>query len=134
MTEKTQIASALASAFLDLSANPKIVTVEITGLGPIGLREISLKTRDDWLEKVKANEDQTIYLLQNSVCEPDTGELVLKQLSVEDLGGLPAHVVNQIVTEINQLNGFKTKDQIAAEKAKNDGDSEQLKNSEANQN
>lgn len=134
MSEKNTINSALATAFLAMVDHPKIATVQIDGLGPIGIREMNLKTRDEWLEKTeKDKKNQTIFLLQSSVCEPETGELVLNQLTVEQLQGLPMNVINSIVTEINQLNGFKTKEQIEAEKAQNGGDSEQLKNSETNQ-
>lgn len=134
MVEKNQLASALATAFLTMVDHPKIITVDIAGLGSVGIRELNLKTRDEWLEKMKTdNGHQTIFLLQSSVCEPETGELVLNQLTVEQLQGLPVQVVNSIVTEINQLNGFKTKEQIEAEQSKNGGESEQLKNSETNQ-
>jgi len=114
----------LAASFVALSSAPKIEVHHINGLGEVGLKELTIENRDIWLKAQKENNNATIVLLQCTVCEPETGELVLKQLSVDDLSQLPMSVVNNIVELVFKQNGIKT----AKEQ-----DNEELKNSEANQ-
>lgn len=122
--EKSLIATGLAASFLAIANSPKIEVFNIDGLGQIGLKQLTIENRDTWLKAQKDNDNATIVLLQCTVCEPETGELVLKQLSVDELRQLPMSVVNEIVEKVFDQNGIKTsKDKADAE----------LKNSEANQ-
>lgn len=127
MTAKNKkvVESALALAFLNIADNRQIETHEIDGLGKIGLKELSVGLRDEW-SKIK--DDSIIWLVQNTVCDPESGEFVLKQIEVARLKELPSKIIDGVVDLVFKQNGFKvaTKKEVRME-------SQELKNSEANQ-
>lgn len=119
----------LVDSFLNLAENPAIqVHEDIVELGRIGTQAMSIEDRDQWLTLQKENyASATVVLIQNSVCDPDSGELVLKQVDAEKLKKLPAIVSDKLVKKIFAQNGIKTK----ADELK-EGENE-LKNSETTQ-
>ena len=126
MAVKTQknVTPVLAAAFLKIADNREIEIHEIEGLGKIGIKRLSIGARDSWLEQTN---DSQIYLLQRTVCDPETGELVLDKIDVERLKDLPVDVAENIGMLILKQNGFKTV-------KSNSSESEEIKNSEASLN
>lgn len=119
------VATALATAFLNLTEEKVIETHQIDGLGEIGLLQLSLSAQQQWSS---AKEGMgSIVLLKNTVCDPATGDLVLKGIEDAKLQQLPIKIVNEIVKKVFKQNGILTKTD------KNE-ESEELKNSTADQN
>lgn len=115
--------SALASAFLNIVDNRDIEIHEISGIGKVGIKRLSIGGRDAWMER---EDNQQIYLLQQTVCDPETGELVLDKIDIERLKGLPVDVAEELGLLIFKQNGFKTSRDEGSE-------STELKNLEASQ-
>lgn len=120
------VSSPLATAFLNLADNRQIEIHDVEGLGKVGLKELSIGLRDDW-SKIK--EDSVIWLVQNTVCDPDTGELVLQQIDVARLKEIPSKIFDAVVSLVFKQNGFKTVSEIEA-----GAGSKELKNLETSQN
>lgn len=118
------VTSALTTAFLNVAENRDIEIHDIEGLGKIGIKRLSIGARDAWIEQ---SDNQQIYLLQNTVCDPETGELVLDKIDIERLKDLPINIAEQIGKLVFKQNGFKTKEDYGLE-------SDELKNSKASQN
>ncbi|EHU2604698.1 hypothetical protein AZH07_RS02215 [Acinetobacter baumannii] len=117
----------LINKFLEITEKPRFEVVEVEQLGKIGLRLLTIETRDEWLEAQK-NDPKTAFpiLMKNTVCDPDSGELVLQELETEQLRKLPAMVEKDLFSKICKANGIKTQAEAKQE--------EELKNSEAGQN
>lgn len=111
--------SPLATAFLNIAYNRAVDIHEIQGLGKVGLKELSVGLRDQW---AKIKEDSLIWLLQQTICDPDTGEFVLKTIEVDRLKEMPTVVFEKLVDLVFEQNGFKG------------NGSEELKNLPADQN
>lgn len=125
MTKKTVIElPSLAAAFVKLAENRNIEVHEIEGLGKVGLKQLSISGRDRWLEE---KDSSTACLLQSAVCDPETGELVLKHLSYEDIKELPMNIVDELARKIFKQNNFKTVKELKQD------DAVELKNSVADQ-
>lgn len=124
-TENTTELPVLASLFLSMADNREIETHEIEGLGKVGIKKLSIAARDEW---VAESENSTVCLLQNAVCDADTGDLVLKKIAVDRLKELPTSVVDALVEKIFKHNGIKT-----VKEAREEKQSEELKNSNADQ-
>lgn len=123
MTEKT-IAVGLAAAFLALAENKDFVTDEVEGLGKIGLKRLSLADRDAWVE---ADKDSVAVIIKGSVCDPETGELSLKNLTNDQIKAIPGPIADELVKKIYKHNNIKTLADIQAEKEAGQ-EPEQLKN------
>lgn len=123
MAAKPKTQNTLLTAFLNVAACGKPEIHEIAGLGKIGLKGLSIGSRDEWST---TENHSTIFLIQNTVCDPETGELVLKGIDVERLKELPASIVDLLVPLIFKQNGFKTVAEV-----KSEAESQELKNSEA---
>lgn len=104
---------------IKLSVEPK--QVEIDGLGLVGIRKMTLADRMAWVE---AGNKGGVVLIKRTVCDPESGELSLKEMSDDDLLELPTEVADALLEEIVSHNGLNKKAQ----------ESEELKNLEANQN
>ncbi|HBO4583265.1 hypothetical protein IAF28_09030 [Acinetobacter baumannii] len=117
----------LINKFLEITEKPRFEVVEVERLGKIGLRLLTIETRDEWLEAQK-NDPKTAFpiLMKNTVCDPDSGELVLQEIETEQLRKLPAMVEKDLFSKICKANGIKTQEEAKRE--------EELKNSEAGQN
>ena len=101
------VTAALALAFLQLAEKPVVETHQIDGLGEFGLLQLSIAGQQKWSAAEK--DMGAIVLLKNTVCDPETRELVLEQLSDEDLKKLPLKVLNSILEKVYVQNGIKTK-------------------------
>ena len=119
------VKSALATAFLQLAEKPVIEVHNIEGLGEVGLLQLSLSAQQKWSAAEKSK--GSIVLLKNTVCDPETGDLVLNDLDDEKLQQLPLKVVNDILKHVFKQNGILTK-------TEQDQEPEELKNSTADQN
>lgn len=118
--------NSIAAAFMYSANNRDIEKHEVEGLGEVGLKKLSIGGREDWLRAELS--EQPIILIQNTVCDPITGELVLKELTPKQLKELPIPLVEELTKLIFKQNGFKTVAEAQAEK-----ESEELKNLEADQ-
>lgn len=122
------VASALATAFLQLAEKPVIEVHNIDGLGKIGIKQLSLAAQQEW---AAAGRDLgLVTLIKNTVCDPETGELVLKQIPDDELKKLPLKVLSNITKKVYKQNDIVLK---GDEKLEKDEPTE-LKNSEADQN
>lgn len=117
----------LINKFLEITAKPNFEVVEVAQLGKIGLRQLTIATRDEWFEAQK-NDPKTAFpiLMKNTVCDPETGELVLLEIENEQLRKIPALVENDLFSKICKANGIKTQAEAKQE--------QELKNSEAGRN
>lgn len=113
--------SVLATAFLQLADNPVIEEHTIEGIGKIGLLQLSLAAQQKWSAAPK--DMGTVVLLKNTVCDPETGVLVLESLSDKDLKRLPVPTLSLILEKVYKQNGL----------IKNKEEPEELKNSQADQ-
>ncbi|PJG66763.1 hypothetical protein [Acinetobacter seifertii] len=117
----------LINKFLEITEKPSFDVVEVVQLGKVGLRQLTIASRDAWTEAQKDEPKTAIAILfQNTVCDPDTGELVLDEVDVEQLSKLPIVVVNDLFLKICKANGIKTQEEAEREA--------ELKNSEAGHN
>lgn len=117
--------TSVASLFLAAADHREIETHDIEGLGKVGIKKLSIAARDEW---VASEKDSTICLLQNAVCDPDTGILVLKEIQLERLKELPTTIVDSLIEKIFKHNGMKTVKDLREEQQ-----SVELKNSKADQ-
>ena len=118
----TLVKSALATAFLQLADKPVIEKHTIEGIGEIGLLQLSLAAQQKWSEAPKGM--GAVVLLRSTVCDPETGILVLDSLKGEELKRLPVKTFNSILEKIYKQNCMITK---------NKEEPEELKNSQADQ-
>lgn len=114
--------SVLATAFLQLADNPVIEKHTIEGLGEIGLLQLSLAAQQKWSAAQKGM--GTVVLLKSTVCDPETGVLVLESLSEEELKRLPVKILGLILDKVYKQNGITIN---------NKEEPEELKNSQADQ-
>lgn len=113
--------SVLATAFLQLADQPIIEKHTIEGIGEIGLLQLSLAAQQKWSAAPK--DMGAVVLLKNTVCDPETGVLVLESLSEEELKRLPVKTLGSILDKVYKQNGM----------TKNKDVPEELKNSQADQ-
>ncbi|MCT9271128.1 hypothetical protein KTH70_07330 [Acinetobacter baumannii] len=123
MTIKT-VAVGLAAAFLAVAENKDFIIDEVEGLGRIGLKRLSLEDRDAW---VAAENDSIPIIIKGSVCDPETGELSLKELNNDQIKKIPGHIADELLKKIYKHNGIKTMAEINAEREAGK-EPEQLKN------
>lgn len=117
----------LINKFLEITEKPAIEVVEVEQLGKVGLRQLTIATREEWNEAQKNDPKTAIgVLFKNTVCDPDSGKLALIEVEEEQLLKLPIVVVNDLFLKICEANGIKTQEQAKQEA--------ELKNSEAGPN
>ncbi|ELW81964.1 hypothetical protein ACINWC743_1576 [Acinetobacter sp. WC-743] len=121
------VTSALATAFLQLAENPVIEVHNIDGLGDIGIKQLSLAAQQEWASAGSGL--GLVTLLKNTVCDPHSGDLVLKQLPDEELKKLPLPILNNIVEKVYKQNGIA----MSGDKNNQSNESVELKNSQADQ-
>lgn len=112
----------LKERFNQISLSSDYIKVSIEGLGEVGLRKMTVADQNAWVEAGKSG---GIVLIQRTVCDPETGELSLKDLSVEELLNIPVSIADALLKEIilhNNLNNKQKEEGV------------ELKNSEANLN
>lgn len=102
-----------------LGAPLKRVTVEVDGIGEVGIREMTAAERDAWeaeiLERrgddVEVNlEGIRVKLLVKVLVDPESGERLFADEDVELLGGISGAVAGDLFAAAQKLNGLTRED------------------------
>lgn len=111
---KSAIATALLSVLVPENAFEK---VNVEGLGDIGIKLFTAGERAKLYREMKDLKDVPFYtvVMQATVVDPETGELVLNDLSYAELSRLPPPVVDDFVEKTFHLNGFVKRDKEQAQ-------------------
>lgn len=122
----------LADMFLATIGKPAMTIVEVPELGKVGVRTSMLLGERSKFYADRTTDTANALLLQKTVCDPETGELVLSNLTLEQINSLPTHVVDPLLDMALPAIGIK---KAAVEKeAERLVEAEELKNSESDQN
>ena len=127
--------SNLVNAFLATVGKKQSQIVEIKDVGSVGvLTSLTMKQRAEYFNERKEVEDSkaNAFLLQNTVFDPETEELILKKLSLDDINNLPTYVTDPLVKVALQAIGVTP--EMISQKATKETESQELKNSENDQN
>ena len=122
--------SNLVNAFLATVGKKTSIIVEIKEVGKVGvLTSLTMKQRAEYFNERKEVEDSkaNAFLLQNTVFDPETEELIFKKLSLDDINNLPTYVTDPLIKVALQAIGV-TPEMIAKE-ANKEVEPEELKNS-----
>lgn len=126
--------SNLVNAFLGAVGKTAMQVIEVPEIGRVGVRtSMLLSERAAYFAERKNNDEiANALMLKKTVCDPDTGELILGELSLEQINNLPTHVTDPMVKVALEAIGV-TKQMIEAQ-VKKEAEPEELKNSENDQN
>ena len=122
--------SNLVNAFLATVGKKQSQIVEIKDVGSVGvLTSLTMKQRAEYFNERKEVEDSkaNAFLLQNTVFDPETEELIFKKLSLDDINNLPTYVTDPLIKVALQAIGV-TREMIA-QRANKEVEPEELKNS-----
>jgi len=104
--KKTSIATTLLGMLIAENAFEK---VEVEGLGEVGIKLLTAGERSDIYTKTKDIPEETPFytiVMKETVVDPVTGELALKEVAIEQLARLPPSVVDDFIEKTKHLNGF----------------------------
>lgn len=118
--------SNLVDKFLGVVGKPTVIKVHVPELGEVGVRTSMLLGERTKFYAERTTETANALLLQQTVCDPETGNLVLSNLSLEEINALPTHVIDPLLDSALVAIGLKKVDS-------KEGD-EELKNLETDQN
>lgn len=126
--------SNLVKAFLGTVGKKTSEIVEVPDVGRVGvLTSLTLQSRAEYfLERKDKDHIANALLLQKTVFDPETNEFILQKLSLEDINNLPTYVTDPMVKVALQAIGI-TQEAIKKQLEK-EAESEELKNSENDQN
>lgn len=126
--------SNLVNAFLGTVGKKTSEIVEVPDVGRVGvLTSLTLQSRAEYfLERKDKDQIANALLLQKTVFDPETNEFILQKLSLEDINNLPTYVTDPMVKVALQAIGI-TQEAIKKQLEK-EAESEELKNSENDQN
>lgn len=126
--------SNLVNAFLGTVGKKTSEIVEVPDVGRVGvLTSLTLQSRAEYfLERKDEDHIANALLLQKTVFDPETNEFILQKLSLEDINNLPTYVTDPMVKVALQAIGI-TQEAIKKQLEK-EAESEELKNSENDQN
>ena len=127
--------SNLVNAFLATVGKKQSQIVEIKDVGSVGvLTSLTMKQRAEYFNERKELEDSkgNALLLKTTVFDPETEELILKKLSLDDINNLPTYVTDPLVKVALQAIGVTP--EMISQKATKETESQELKNSENDQN
>lgn len=132
--------SDLVTAFLNtIGQNSKII-INVPEIGEVGVRKsMSMAERASYWKQVGEDQNKgkvNAVLLQHTVCSPETGELIFKTLTVDQIMSLPTHVTDPLVEASFPAVGIdKEKIEKMAKNKLKEGqqESEQVKNSDSDQ-
>ena len=116
---KNSIANALVGL---LVAENSFEKISVDGLGDIGIKLLTAGERSQLYADNKDKTDIPLYavVMKETVIDPETGELALDEVSLEQLVRLPPNVVDDFIEKAFHLNGFiKREKQQAEEDLKN---------------
>ena len=122
--------SNLVNAFLATVGKKTSEIVEIKDVGSVGvLTSLNMKQRAEYFNERKEVEDSkaNAFLLQNTVFDPETEELIFKKLSLDDINNLPTYVTDPLIKVALQAIGVTP--EMIAQQANKEVEPEELKNS-----
>ena len=122
--------SNLVNAFLATVGKKTSIIVEIKEVGKVGvLTSLTMKQRAEYFNERKEVEDSkaNAFLLQNTVFDPETEELIFKKLSLDDINNLPTYVTDPLIKVALQAIGVTP--EMIAQQANKEVEPEELKNS-----
>ena len=126
--------SKLVNAFLGTVGKKSSQVVEVPEVGKVGVfTSMTLQLRAEYFSERKDNDKiANALLLQKTVFDPETEELILKKLSLDDINNLPTYVTDPLVKVALQAIGVTP--EMISQKATKETESQELKNSENDQN
>ena len=126
--------SKLVNAFLGTVGKKSSQIVEVPEVGKVGVfTSMTLQLRAEYFAERKDNDKiANALLLQKTVFDPETEELILKKLSLDDVNNLPTYVTDPLVKVALQAIGVTP--EMISQKATKETESQELKNSENDQN
>ncbi|RKG52955.1 hypothetical protein D7V64_08135 [Acinetobacter cumulans] len=126
--------SKLVNAFLGTVGKKSSQIVEVPEVGQVGVfTSMTLQLRAEYFAERKDNDKiANALLLQKTVFDPETEELILQKLSLDDINNLPTYVTDPLVKVALQAIGVTP--EMISQKATKETESQELKNSENDQN
>ena len=126
--------SKLVNAFLSTVGKKSSQLVEVPEVGKVGVfTSMTLQLRAEYFAERKDNDKiANALLLQKTVFDPETEELILQKLSLDDINNLPTYVTDPLVKVALQAIGVTP--EMIAQQANKEVEPEELKNSENDQN
>ena len=126
--------SKLVNAFLGTVGKKSSQVVEVPEVGKVGVfTSMTLQLRAEYFSERKDNDKiANALLLQKTVFDPETEELILKKLSLDDINNLPTYVTDPLVKVALQAIGVTP--EMISQKANKEVEPEELKNSANDQN
>ncbi len=125
--------SKLVDAFLGTVGKKSSEMVEVPEVGKVGVfTSMTLQLRAEYFAERKDNDKiANALLLQKTVFDPETKELILEKLSLDDINNLPTYVTDPLVKVALQAIGVTP--EMLSQKATKESESQELKNSENDQ-
>lgn len=117
--------SKLVDMFLGTIGKPSLTVITVPDLGRVGVRTSMLLGERSSFFADRTPESANALLLQKTVCDPETGDLVLSSLTLDQINSFPTHVADPLLDSAFLAIGIKK-----AEKPED----EELKNSETDLN
>lgn len=122
----------LVDMFLGAIGKPAMTIIEVPELGKVGVRTSMLLGERSKFYADRSTDTANALLLQKTVCDPITGDLVLSGLTLEQINSLPTHVVDPLLDTALPAIGIKKA--VMDKEVKKFVEGEELKNSETDQN
>lgn len=122
----------LVDMFLGAIGKPAMTVIEVPELGKVGVRTSMLLGERSKFYVDRTTDTATAMLLQKTVCDPNTGDLVLAGLTLEQINSLPTHVVDPLLDMALPAIGIKKA--VIEKETEKLVEAEELKNSETDQN
>ena len=110
--------NAIATALMGLLiAENSFEKVTVDGLGDIGVKLLTAGDRSKLYADKKKKKDIPLYavVMKETVVDPETGELALADVSLDQLARLSPSVVDDFVEKTFHLNGFIKREKEQAE-------------------
>ena len=126
--------SKLVNAFLGTVGKKSSQIVEVPEVGKVGVfTSMTLQLRAEYFAERKDNDKiANALLLQKTVFDPETEELILQKLSLDDINNLPTYVTDPLIEVAMQAIGVTL--EMIAQQANKEVEPEELKNSANDQN
>lgn len=122
----------LVNMFLGAIGKPAMTVIEVPDLGKVGVRTSMLLGERSKFYAERTTDTVNALLLQKTVCDPVTGDLVLADLTLDQINSLPTHVVDPLLDMALPAIGIKKA--VLEKEADKLLEAEELKNSETDQN
>ena len=122
----------LVEMFLGAIGKPAMTIIEVPELGKVGVRTSMLLGERSKFYADRSTDTANALLLQKTVCDPNTGDLVLAGLTLEQINSLPTHVVDPLLDMALPAIGIKKA--VIEKETEKLVEAEELKNSETDQN